>query len=196
MSEEARTVARTNGATVFPADPPPGGVAWYDTDFVREYLAAARANAPIFPPGCGLRGVVTKDGLEIWSEASGVQPDHPLRVKQAVPADGGGGTHVRIVYGGVADQTPGNFHPGDTPPLILPVSGSGVVYCPVDRNSSTGALTTGQITMAASFPVSSETLGIARIATFSVQDGVVNIGQIARGSLYCTYCGGEWLWGT
>jgi len=128
--------------------------------------------------------------LKLVESAEAAEVTHPLKCV-------GIGTTVRVYYGGVGTGIPTNFNDGDDPPLILSsLSSSGVIYCPVARVAETGVLTTGAITHSSTFPTDSPTEGIAKIASYSVTDGVVSIGQIAGGTLYTQYCGITWLWGT
>lgn len=83
------SVARENGALVFPDDPEGGSdkdAKWLSIKTAKKWLAACRANAPVFPPGSGLLGQVTSNGLEIRLAES----DRPFAVSLSLGSNGTG----------------------------------------------------------------------------------------------------------
>lgn len=123
---------------------------------------------------------------------------HPFQLIDASERDESGEittAKLRVVYGTIQGIAPSGFSDGDTPPFILDVASSGIVYGSITRDSTTGAITSRDVSSGAAIPDSSETEGYFEIGSFAVSGSSMFIGQAISGSQAYQFCGGDHLWG-
>lgn len=120
---------------------------------------------------------------------------HPF---QLLNASEGATKKIRVVFGMVNNSVPTNMKLGDKPPLLLSVSGTGIIYVKVTATSD-GGITESVIEQdSEDVPDDDPDTGefYMTLGTFSADGGNLSLAQNVNGSLFFELCGGaEALWG-
>lgn len=161
----------------------------------KNFRAWAKSLQPLAGPGILVSD--EQDGKTISAEgvvAGTSTPPHAFQLVDAsTGTEGSKEFKIRVIYGTLAGEAPSGMSPGDDPPYILTVSGTGYVWGGITRDADSGDITSRFIDFGSSVPSDSETNGYVELGSFSISDGTMSLATAVAGSQAHGYCfGHEW----